>query len=149
MYPQQKSEQIDWFTYAYRLQKYAFRCDCTYAFWFQENFHSHRLLISSNLSSSPLLCPPCNCAQMTLADSRIAYEPDVDKHSGVLVWKLSECFYGMNHPVLCLTIVFCSQAGLWTGSGEPCKFCIRSNDLSLVNSFIVNQDKAYSTLKSR
>lgn len=60
--------------------------DCT--FWFQGNVHNHCLLTSSSLNSNSLLCPPCNCAQMALADTRIAYQPEVDKHAGVLVWKL-------------------------------------------------------------
>jgi hypothetical protein len=33
---------------------------------------------------------------------------------------------------LVLTNVLCSSAGLWTGSREPCKFCIHTNYLSLV-----------------
>jgi hypothetical protein len=33
---------------------------------------------------------------------------------------------------LVLTNVLCSSAGLWTGSREPCKFCIHANYLSLV-----------------
>jgi len=69
-----------------------YHCDYTFASWFQENFHNNCLLTSSSLNSSPLLCPPCNCAQMALADTRIPYQLDVDKHAGVLVWKLSEYF---------------------------------------------------------
>lgn len=37
---------------------------------------------------------------------------------------------GSSSPVL--TNVFCSSAGLWTSSREPCKFCSHANDLSLV-----------------
>ena len=33
---------------------------------------------------------------------------------------------------LVLTNVLCSSAGLWSGSREPCKFCIHANYLSLV-----------------
>ncbi|CAL4972788.1 unnamed protein product [Urochloa decumbens] len=54
----------------------------------EENFHTHRLLMSSNMNSRSLVCPPCNCAQMALADTRIAYQPDVDKHAGVLAYEL-------------------------------------------------------------
>ncbi|XP_066315529.1 abhydrolase domain-containing protein C22H12.03-like [Miscanthus floridulus] len=54
----------------------------------EENFHNNCLLTSSSLNSSPLLCPPCNCAQMALADTRIPYQPDVDKHAGVLAYEL-------------------------------------------------------------
>ncbi|ONM35830.1 alpha/beta-Hydrolases superfamily protein [Zea mays] len=52
------------------------------------NVHNHCLLTSSSLNSSSLLCPPCNCAQMALADTRIAYQPEVDKHAGVLAYEL-------------------------------------------------------------
>jgi len=69
-----------------------YHCDYTFASWFQENFHNNCLLTSSSLNSSPLRCPPCSCAQMALADTRIPYQPDVDKHAEVLVWKLSEYF---------------------------------------------------------
>ncbi|KAJ1286546.1 hypothetical protein BS78_03G360800 [Paspalum vaginatum] len=54
----------------------------------EENFRSHCMLMSSNLNLRPLLCPPCNCAQMALADTRISYQPDVDKHTGVLAYEL-------------------------------------------------------------
>ncbi|CAD6235493.1 unnamed protein product [Miscanthus lutarioriparius] len=53
-----------------------------------ENFHNNCLLTSSSLNSSPLRCPPCSCAQMALADTRIPYQPDVDKHAGVLAYDL-------------------------------------------------------------
>ncbi|XP_062207710.1 uncharacterized protein LOC133909336 isoform X2 [Phragmites australis] len=49
---------------------------------------SRHLSILSNLNPRPLLCPPCNCAQMALADTRIAYQPDVDQHTGVLAYDL-------------------------------------------------------------
>ncbi|CAO2182114.1 unnamed protein product [Urochloa humidicola] len=54
----------------------------------EENFRTHRLLMSSNMNSRSLVCLPCNCAQMALADTRIAYQPDVDKHAGVLAYEL-------------------------------------------------------------
>ncbi|CAO2172313.1 unnamed protein product [Urochloa humidicola] len=54
----------------------------------EENFHTHRLLMSSNMNSRSLAFPPCNCAQMALADTRVAYPPDVDKHAGVLAYEL-------------------------------------------------------------
>ncbi|XP_062207709.1 uncharacterized protein LOC133909336 isoform X1 [Phragmites australis] len=54
----------------------------------EEIFQSRHLSILSNLNPRPLLCPPCNCAQMALADTRIAYQPDVDQHTGVLAYDL-------------------------------------------------------------
>jgi len=76
-----------------------FCCFCTFASCFQENFNNHRLLMSSNTNSRSLVCTPCNCAQMALADTRIAYQPDVDKHAGVLVWGLSSiCMGQVLHP---------------------------------------------------
>uniref|UniRef100_A0A0D9V8Q1 AB hydrolase-1 domain-containing protein n=1 Tax=Leersia perrieri TaxID=77586 RepID=A0A0D9V8Q1_9ORYZ len=53
----------------------------------QENV-LHGQLISTKSNSRSLLCPPCHCAQMALANTRIAYQPDVDKHSGVLAYEL-------------------------------------------------------------
>lgn len=84
-----------------------YRCDYTFASWFQENFRNNRLLTSSRLDSSPLLCPPCNCAQMALADTRLAYQPDVDKHAGVLVRKLSDYFCMGRVLLPCADKCFC------------------------------------------
>ncbi|KAF0917697.1 hypothetical protein E2562_021200 [Oryza meyeriana var. granulata] len=53
----------------------------------QENVR-HGQLISTNINSRSFLCPPCHCAQMALANTGIAYQPDVDKHSGVLAYEL-------------------------------------------------------------
>ncbi|BAD82235.1 hydrolase-like protein [Oryza sativa Japonica Group] len=53
----------------------------------QENVRRGQL-ISTNIKSRPLLCPPCRCVQMALANTRIAYQPDVQKHSGVLAYEL-------------------------------------------------------------
>uniref|UniRef100_A0A0E0CB79 AB hydrolase-1 domain-containing protein n=1 Tax=Oryza meridionalis TaxID=40149 RepID=A0A0E0CB79_9ORYZ len=53
----------------------------------QENVRRGQL-ISTNIKSRSLLCPPCRCAQMALANTRIAYQPDVKKHSGVLAYEL-------------------------------------------------------------
>ncbi|KAG2593433.1 abhydrolase domain-containing protein C22H12.03-like isoform X3 [Panicum virgatum] len=58
------------------------------SFLMRENFDNHRLLMSSNMNSRSLVCAPCNCAQMALADTIIAYQPDVDKHAGVLAYEL-------------------------------------------------------------
>ncbi|XP_025821590.1 uncharacterized protein LOC112897499 [Panicum hallii] len=44
--------------------------------------------MSSNMNSRSSVCRPCNCGQMALADTRIAYQPDVDKHAGVLAYEL-------------------------------------------------------------
>ncbi|KAL6840301.1 hypothetical protein ACP4OV_030111 [Aristida adscensionis] len=54
----------------------------------QENRHGFDRLMSTNFNSRSLLCHPCNCAQMALADTRIAYQPNVDKPTGVLAYDL-------------------------------------------------------------
>jgi hypothetical protein len=41
---------------------------------------------------------------MALADARIAYQPDVDKHNGVLVRELSKYLYEPTPSKLCLLI---------------------------------------------
>ncbi|KAL5227195.1 hypothetical protein ABZP36_015460 [Zizania latifolia] len=53
----------------------------------QENIRCGQLM-STNFNSRSLLCPPCHCAQMALPNTRIAYLPDVDKHTGVLAYEL-------------------------------------------------------------
>ncbi|KQK10944.1 hypothetical protein BRADI_2g57190v3 [Brachypodium distachyon] len=54
----------------------------------QDNVHCHSRLISTNFNSRPSLCPPCHCAQMALADPVVSYQPDSDKHAGVLAYDL-------------------------------------------------------------
>ncbi|KAM3353303.1 hypothetical protein ACQJBY_024454 [Aegilops geniculata] len=54
----------------------------------QEIVCSRGWLISTNFNSRSLLCPPCHCAQVALADAKIAYQVDPDKHAGVLAYEL-------------------------------------------------------------
>ncbi|TVU36270.1 hypothetical protein EJB05_18197, partial [Eragrostis curvula] len=54
----------------------------------EEILRGYRQLMSTNYDSRSLLCHPCSCAQTALADTRIAYEPEVDKHTGVLAYDL-------------------------------------------------------------
>ncbi|TVU36255.1 hypothetical protein EJB05_18181 [Eragrostis curvula] len=54
----------------------------------EEILRGYRQLISTNYNSRSLLCHPCSCAHTALADTRIAYEPEVDKHTGVLAYDL-------------------------------------------------------------
>ncbi|KAL6616502.1 hypothetical protein ACP70R_038772 [Stipagrostis hirtigluma subsp. patula] len=54
----------------------------------EENLHGFQRLISTNFNSRSLPCPPCNCIQMALSDTRIAHQPNVDKHTGVLAYDL-------------------------------------------------------------
>ncbi|KAM3334482.1 hypothetical protein ACQJBY_029105 [Aegilops geniculata] len=39
-------------------------------------------------SSRSLACSPCRCAQVALADAEIAYQPEAEKHAGVLAYEL-------------------------------------------------------------
>uniref|UniRef100_J3L6J1 AB hydrolase-1 domain-containing protein n=1 Tax=Oryza brachyantha TaxID=4533 RepID=J3L6J1_ORYBR len=48
----------------------------------------HGQLISTNINSRSFLGSPCRCAQMAVANTSIAYQPDVDRHSGVLAYEL-------------------------------------------------------------
>ncbi|KAK3166172.1 hypothetical protein QOZ80_1AG0042370 [Eleusine coracana subsp. coracana] len=54
----------------------------------EENLRSCHQLISTSSNSRSLLCSPCSCAQMALPNTRIAHQPDVDKHNGVLAYDL-------------------------------------------------------------
>ncbi|KAF8664050.1 hypothetical protein HU200_011330 [Digitaria exilis] len=44
--------------------------------------------MSANMKSGLLVGSPCNCSQTALADARIAHQPDVDRHAGVLAYEL-------------------------------------------------------------
>lgn len=39
-------------------------------------------------SSRSLSCSPCRCAQVALAEAKISYQPDAEKHAGVLAYEL-------------------------------------------------------------
>uniref|UniRef100_A0ACD5WML5 Uncharacterized protein n=1 Tax=Avena sativa TaxID=4498 RepID=A0ACD5WML5_AVESA len=54
----------------------------------QEIVCSRGRLILANFNSRSSPCPPCRCTQVAFADTKIAYEPDVDKHAGVLAYEL-------------------------------------------------------------
>ncbi|KAF7039141.1 hypothetical protein CFC21_049192 [Triticum aestivum] len=54
----------------------------------QETVCSRGRLISTMSSSRSLACSPCRCAQVALADAEIAYQPEAEKHAGVLAYEL-------------------------------------------------------------
>ncbi|KAM0925903.1 hypothetical protein ACQ4PT_003802 [Festuca glaucescens] len=54
----------------------------------QEIIYSRGRLVSTNFNSRSSLCPPCCCTQVAFADTKISYQPDADKHAGVLAYEL-------------------------------------------------------------
>ncbi|KAE8809531.1 abhydrolase domain-containing protein C22H12.03 [Hordeum vulgare] len=54
----------------------------------QETVGSRGQLISTMSSSRSLSCSPCRCAQVALAEAKISYQPDAEKHAGVLAYEL-------------------------------------------------------------